>query len=490
MKKFSYWLLVAVIGLGSGSCKQSDSSTPTYGNKQTVAVSVAIPGSVRASVDYTDILDNGAVAKVEKLHVYLTDEDGKIFASKEFLKSNEAEWKQITDPDAKKGYKFVNVDNSVRQAYVFANPQGTIGAEGSNIRQTPVFHTLPKVTDVVYASKERIATVGEGAFEDNSEIQDGNRVRIKRVRLTIAAAMNRFQITSAKFQKIVWKRVPGEEAMRIQAQEWKKKWINDHPGGDSAKAFVDYVGKYDFATGKYTKDEGKYWNDFFELQDITDQVYYVFMNRFYNDFVAYDKYVPTSSLLWAKHFMESFEEKTTSGSPFSFTAKYYPLKGGDGEKVDATDFALLQSEYIEEKYSTRFIIPEGKAVAFNFFPQAGIDYAKTAPSLHFVIGGVEEYNAFLNITGYTDAENGIEAATGIEGGGFLINLDLAKLNGGRGILVYMEEGIPIGIVPEGQGPKGADDIVPENFRLVVNAEFKPWISKNVYPAIDDEELIP
>lgn len=468
MKKFSYLLLAAATIFGLGSCKQSNSSAPTQDDKQTVAVSVTIPGGVRAAIsDYADALGNGAEAKVEKLHVYLTNEEGKILESKEFSKANDAEWKQITSTiatgkdESTGGYKFLDVDKNVRLAYVFANPQGDLGAKGSNVRATEVFHTLPLATDVVYADSKRIEQVGGEPFGVNP--QADSKAKVSKVELTIQANMNRFQITGAKFQRIAWK----DDAAKVAAKKWQEEWL-DKNSGDVAAAFAEHVGQYNFAKGDYTNEAE--WTKYFTLVDVTDQVSGVIMNHFYNDFVAYNKYVPTTSLLWAKHYADSYDFAT---------GKFEPLKGGDGDKVDATDFASF--------FATEpFAIPENKAVAFNFFPQADIDYTKTAPTLHFIFkeGKVNTQSRFINIAGYT-AEDGKDVSNiKDQSAGYLINLDLAKLNGGNGILVDMDEDIPGGIVPEGQGPNGTDDIVPEKFNLIVRVEFKAWVARNVLPIIN------
>ena len=66
-------------------------------------------------------------------------------------------------------------------------------------------------------------------------------------------------------------------------------------------------------------------------------------------------------------------------------------------------------------------------------------------------------------------------------GGYLINLDLAALNGGQGILVDVDPSIPEGVTPE---PGGQGDLEDENVNVIVRVEVQPWTAVNVFPILD------
>ena len=66
-------------------------------------------------------------------------------------------------------------------------------------------------------------------------------------------------------------------------------------------------------------------------------------------------------------------------------------------------------------------------------------------------------------------------------GGYLINLDLAALNGGQGILVDVDPSIPEGVTPE---PGGQGDLEDENVNVIVRVEVQPWTAENVFPILD------
>ena len=130
-----------------------------------------------------------------------------------------------------------------------------------------------------------------------------------------------------------------------------------------------------------------------------------------------------------------------------------------------------------------------KAAAFNFFVNGITGYGKenNAPKLAFVFktgdDGVSADRRFVVISGYAKAEGETAGTTDLEAGkgGYLINLDLAALNGGQGILVDVDPSIPEGVTPE---PGGQGDLEDENVNVIVRVEVQPWTAVNVFPILD------
>lgn len=63
----------------------------------------------------------------------------------------------------------------------------------------------------------------------------------------------------------------------------------------------------------------------------------------------------------------------------------------------------------------------------------------------------------------------------------MINLDLAALKGGQGILVDVDPSIPEGVTPE---PGGQGDLEDENVNVIVRVVVQPWTAVNVFPILD------
>lgn len=170
----------------------------------------------------------------------------------------------------------------------------------------------------------------------------------------------------------------------------------------------------------------------------------------------------------------------------TYAGDRYKFEDGTFKPDGSTDLSEVASYF----NAAGFDFAQGaKAAAFNFFVNGITGYGKenNAPKLAFVFktgdDGVSADRRFVVISGYAKAEGETAGTTDLEAGkgGYLINLDLAALNGGQGILVDVDPSIPEGVTPE---PGGQGDLEDENVNVIVRVEVQPWTAVNVFPILD------
>lgn len=170
----------------------------------------------------------------------------------------------------------------------------------------------------------------------------------------------------------------------------------------------------------------------------------------------------------------------------TYAGDRYKFEDGTFKPDGSTDLSEVASYF----NAAGFDFTQGaKAAAFNFFVNGITGYGKenNAPKLAFVFktgdDGVSADRRFVVISGYAKAEGETAGTTDLEAGkgGYLINLDLAALNGGQGILVDVDPSIPEGVTPE---PGGQGDLEDENVNVIVRVEVQPWTAVNVFPILD------
>lgn len=133
MKVMKYFAVASLALLAA--CNNGENPVVPESGNQPVDVVVALNttrvGTRAAMGDLQGKAEDQAAASLEKVHVYLTDKDGNITVSEEFVK-DDANWDKLvnTTPVSATanpgGYKFKDVDNTTKTAVVICNPQGTI----------------------------------------------------------------------------------------------------------------------------------------------------------------------------------------------------------------------------------------------------------------------------------------------------------------------------------------------------------------------------
>ncbi len=448
------------------ACNNEENPIVTESGNQPIDVVVALNttqvGTRAAMGDLQQKVEDQAAASLEKVHVYLTDNNGNITVAEEFVK-NDANWSKLVNATAVTaatnpgGYKFKNVGNATKKALVICNPQGAIATEKTNIAAIADYALKPQISEVIYADAKDLTVLNQEPYGVDPQ-QDKRTV--KAAEFTLAGNMNRFQVLGTKFNKIEW--TPNG---KTAAQTWQTEWLKKNTGKTSAEAlaaFVANVGKYDAKTGKSPKETE--WKKYFQVVDVTAENTGIVMNRFYNKFHVAD--LSSNGLLHAK---------TYAGGRYDFT------NGTFKPDVD-TDLSAVASYY----KAAGFTFDGKKAAAFNFFTDQVTDYGKNgnAPTLHFIFknGKVSADRRFFNITAYTATEG---QATGLDAtankAGKLLNIDLSKINNGNGILVDVDPTIPEGVTPD---PKGGEDFVDENVNVIVRVEVQDWTAVNVFPILD------
>lgn len=481
MKIFKY-LAVASVAMFA-ACNQKE-NTELLNKPVDVVVSLKLPGVTRgggsgdAMTELQDVVNHNDAASVEKIHVYLVDGTNKIVESKEFVKDG-AEYNKLISstpvgqPETTGGFKFINVDKTVKAAVVIVNPQAAIVAKGGNLSSVGELKLKSKVNEVVYVDSKNLETVGTEKFGVNPQ---GDKRVVKAAELQIAAAMNRFQITGTKFTKIVWK-----AGQKTVAEAWINTWLAApaNSGKTSADAWTAFKAdanglKGEVWDGKTDPTTLTSWSKFFKVVDVNDATRGIFMNRFSSKYSIPAYTADDPALLWAKTFVGTYNIGDGSFKP---------------------DGATEMSEVASYSSLGGFNFAGNKAAAFNFFADKITSYKKdgNAPKLVFAFNNgsepydpdntylVSESRRFLVIAGYAKtegAEDDIDVAAGA--GGYLINMDLAKLNNNQGIVVDVDPSIPAGVAPK---PGGHEDIESENVNVIVRVTVEPWIAKNVYPVL-------
>ena len=131
--------------------------------------------------------------------------------------------------EATGGYKFLNVDKGATKALVIANPQGAL-VENKPVSDVSKQLLKAKINEVIYAGSKELTTVGAESYGVDPQ-QDKRTV--KKAELTLAASMNRFQVTGTKFIKVTWK-----DGKKAEAEQWCKTWLGkaENNGKTSADA--------------------------------------------------------------------------------------------------------------------------------------------------------------------------------------------------------------------------------------------------------------
>lgn len=475
MKMIKYFAVASLMLFAA--CNNEENPIMSESVNQDVLMTVALPGpSTRAAMgDLQDTANDNDPASVEKLHVYLIGEKGKIVVAKEFTKDTD-DFTQLTSatpvgPEAGAGgYKFLDVDKAVAEAFVIANPQGALVPENETVSKISAQLLKARINEVVYAGSEKLVTVGSEPYGPNP--QDDKRV-VKKAELTLTANMNRFQVLGTKFIKVVWK-----DGKKEEAEKWCTDWLakpenKDKTSDDAWNAFKAAVDGFNGETwdGKSDLAQMAALSKWLQVVDVTSANQGILMNRFSTTLSIPALTVePEENWLWAKTYV---------GDRYDFaTGTFKP----DGQK-DMSDVASYFSV-------TGFDFKSGaKAAAFNFFVKGVTGYGKdnNAPKLAFVFktgdDGVSADRRFVTISGYAKSEGDTNGTTDItlNKGGYLINMNLSALNNGQGILVDTDPTIPEGVTPD---PDGQPDLENENVNVIVRVEVKPWVAVNVFPIID------
>ena len=464
MKVMKYFAVASLALLAA--CNNGENPVVPESGNQPVDVVVALNttrvGTRAAMGDLQGKAEDQAAASLEKVHVYLTDKDGNITVSEEFVK-DDANWDKLVNTTSVSatanpgGYKFKDVDNTTKTAVVICNPQGTIATEKTNIAAIADYALAPQISEVIYADAKDLTVLSQEPY--GVDPQQDNRT-VKAAEFVLDGNMNRFQVLGTKFSKIEW-----TQDGKTAAETWQTDWLQANAGKtaeEALAAFVDNVGKYDIKTGKSPK--ATEWEKYFQVVDVTAENTGIVMNRFYNKFHIAD--LSSDGLMHAK---------TYAGGRYDFN---------DGTfKPDVnTDLSAVASYY----NAAGFTFDGSKAAAFNFFTDKVTDYGKNgdAPTLHFIFkdGKVSADRRFFNITAYTATEG---QTTGLDAtankAGKLLNIDLSAINGGNGILVDVDPTIPSGVTPD---PDGREDFDDENVNVIVRVQVQPWTAVNVFPILN------
>lgn len=464
MKVMKYFA-VASLALFAACNNEENPVVPESGNQPVdvvVALNTTQVGTRAAMEDLQGKVEDQAAASLEKVHVYLTDNNGGIIVAEEFVK-DDANWAKLVNATAISatanpgGYKFKNVNNDAKTAVVICNPQGEIATEKTNISAIADYALKPQISEVIYADAKDLTPLSQEPY--GVDPQQDQRM-VKGAEFTLAGNMNRFQVLGTKFNKIEWTQ-NGKEA----AKTWQTEWLKKNTGkseADALAAFVANVGTYDVKTGKSPKDTE--WKKYFQVVDVTEENTGIVMNRFYNKFHVADR--SSNGLM---------QTKTHAGGRYDFA-------NGTFKPDVNTDLSAVASYY----NAAGFTFDGKKAAAFNFFTDKVTNYGKNgdAPTLHFIFkdGKVSAERRFFNVTAYTATEGqttGLDATS--NKAGKLLNIDLSKINKGNGILVDVDPTIPEGVTPD---PEGGEDFVDENVNVIVRVEVRPWTAVNVFPILD------
>lgn len=450
MKVMKYFA-VASLALFAACNNEENPVAPESGNQPVdVVMSVALPGpGTRAAMgELQNTANNGDAASVEKLHVYLVAGED-IVLSKEFTKDTD-DFTKLTSATAvgaeatTGGYKFLDVDNDVTKALVIANPQGAlVDGEGKTVAEISKQQLKAQINEVIYAGSETLTTVGAEPYGVNP--QEDKRT-VKKAELTLTASMNRFQVTGTKFVKVIWK-----DGKKTEAEQWCTTWLakDENKGKSSAEAWAAF--KADPAgfngqiwDGKSDIAQQTSLSQWLQVVEVTTANQGILMNRFSRT-LSVPQLTVEEEANW-------FWAKTYAGDRYKFEDGTFKPDGN-------TDLSEVASYF----NAAGFDFAQGaKAAAFNFFVNGITGYGKenNAPKLAFVFktgdDGVSADRRFVVISGYAKAEGETAGTTDLEAGkgGYLINLDLAALNGGQGILVDVDPSIPEGVTPEPGGQGG------------------------------------
>lgn len=475
----------AFVGCNKGAQNAPENVTNT---PQDVMVRVNLAGTRAAMSDLKDKVEDQAGASVKQIDVYIVDKNAKILVAERYAKGSDDYNKLIGD-----GKKYINVEPSASDAIVVVNSGNDALAKGALFNDDNVTSEALRVEtdEVLYYGRKALTTIG--TEPQNPEPEQDKKTTVKKAEINAKALANRFQVKSAKFQKIVWK-----EGMKEAAKAWQLKWIEDEvkkPDGvinestskaekskAAAEAFKNLVGEYSFKTGK-TTDPSKQteWDKYFELVDVTTALKGVFLNRFNYKFDLLPEY-NASDLRWAKIYNDGRYDRENG--------TFKPDKDDENYNSSTADDLSAVASYYAADLSSKFT--ENKVVAFNFFYEGITSYGLTdsdnktgAPRIVFFFNSnkdngvaVSEATQFFPIFGYaTDEELENPLAADEVQGAKLINLDIAKLNGGRGLLVEVEDGIPVVETPGGNEQPEAE----KNINAIVKVTIEQWVEKNVYP---------
>ena len=284
MKVMKYFA-VASLALFAACNNEENLVVPEGANQPVdVMMSVALPGpGTRAAMgDLQNTANNGDPATVEKLHVYLLKGDDIVFA-KEFTKGSD-DFTKLTSStavgagEATGGYKFLNVDKGATKALVIANPQGAL-VENKPVSDVSKQLLKAKINEVIYAGSKELTTVGAESYGVDPQ-QDKRTV--KKAELTLAASMNRFQVTGTKFIKVTWK-----DGKKAEAEQWCKTWLAkaENNGKTSADAWTAFKAAADGFNnevwdGKSDLSKKAALSKWLQVVDVTSANQGILMNRF------------------------------------------------------------------------------------------------------------------------------------------------------------------------------------------------------------------
>ncbi len=492
MKKlFQSFALVLMATLALTGCK-NDPKTPQTKNTD-VVVAINLGDDLRAAIsDLPDGRKKGDIAQLDQFDVYLLSSNGDILEAKRFMK-NSTEYNELTKKTTTNGaggYKFLDVVGNPKSVAVIANYGGNILAKGKMLEDLTSTVLSVEESKALFLGAAELKSIGTEPKDPNPQTINNNEQNVKVAVVTVKAAINRFQIKAVKFGKVDWK-----DGARDKAKEWQKKWLetnknqvaslsNSEKRKKAEEAFAAEVGTFDWnKAGDVAWTKKTEWDKYFEVIDVTKALRGTFLNRFNHKI---DGNAKPYDLAWIFVHGDGRYDKTNGTYHADLYGKTY--NKDDGKTwVDATSIASYYDAKLSEK------LTNNKVIAFNYFYEGITDYSKdsqNSPKIVFYFNSTPSNNdkasyvsedfQFVAIKGYTtDAELQTPLDANKAKGTTLINLDLTKVKGGRGVLVEVGNDIP-GVTP----PGGGEDPEPtKKVNVVVEVQVEPWTEQDVYPVI-------
>lgn len=488
---FQSFALVLMATLALTGCK-NDPKTPQTKNTD-VVVAINLGDDLRAAIsDLPDGRKKGDIAQLDQFDVYLLGSNGDILEAKRFVK-NSTEYNELIKKTANGvagGYKFLEVAGNPKSVAVMANYGGNILAKGKTLEDLTSTVLSVEESKALFLGAAELKSIGTEPKEPKPQAVDNNKQNVKAAVVTVKATINRFQIKKVKFGKVAWK-----EGARDKAKEWQKKWLetnknqvtglsNSEKRKKAEKAFADEVGTFDWnkeGDGAWTKKTE--WDKYFQVIDVTKALRGTFLNRFNHKI---DGNAKPYDLAWIFVHGDDRYNKTDGTYHADLYGKTYK-KDDNKTWVDATSIASYYDVNLSDK------LTNNKVIAFNYFYEGVTDYSKDSqdsPKIVFYFNSkpsdrgegtyVSEDFQFVAIKGYTtDADLQTPLDVNKAKGTTLINLDLTKVKGGRGVLVEVGNDIP-GVTP----PGGGEEPEPtKKVNVVVEVQVEPWTEQEVYPVI-------
>lgn len=484
MKKLKLFTL-ACAALFAASCS-NDEKIPSQENLESnVTVSINLPatraamGDLQGTVTPDDMTAEGAF---KKAHIYLL-QNTNVFKSVEIAGGSD-KWHALTGiGGTKSGLRFFNVPNSVDKVAIVLNPQTDLLLANAQITDLSTVALKPTKTDVFYYAEGTLTASGEDNTESTAVNAETGRFEsgtpLKKAELELESKTNRFQVVSAKFKAWLWKSKPMKEEY---LQKFKEASAKPENNGKTAEQIADAAG-LPYLTKDLEASTSGNFNKYFVLADLKKEAHQgVWMNRFYKDVKRNNQAYESNTLFNLTTFVGNYNRTNgefTNETALSEVASYFNTKGlFEAYKIDPTN-------------------KTAKVPAFNFFADKVDKYAdpsnNTAPRINFTFNARENgkpypfadeadafktvsfTNKFVVIRGYAPEEGKTIAANK---GGYVINVDIAKMHKGKGILVDKDPTIPVG--PD---PDGGEDIENNNANVIVSCTVKSWEDVNVIPVL-------